>query len=176
MDSVSFPRQARSARRRAVLTAAPALPGADFDQLLDLGLAREDLGTATLFRSLRCDATVSGRRPTAGIFPHRAGSSTSRVSTESAFRRHATRVGASYYQRIGDLALFPAFAGFSIELGDLAVARGHLVSRQHARRLVLGGVSTPVGPVYIGYGRAEGGEDAFYVTLGQFLEGKKKKM
>ena len=29
------------------------------------------------------------------------------------------------------------------------------------------GVSTPVGPVYVGYGRAEGGLDAFYVALGR---------
>ena len=27
--------------------------------------------------------------------------------------------------------------------------------------------STPVGPVYVGYGRAEGGEDAFYISLGR---------
>ena len=29
------------------------------------------------------------------------------------------------------------------------------------------GVDTPVGPVYVGYGRAEGGEDAFYISLGR---------
>ena len=29
------------------------------------------------------------------------------------------------------------------------------------------GVDTPVGPIYVGYGRAEGGEDAFYVSLGR---------
>ena len=31
------------------------------------------------------------------------------------------------------------------------------------------GVSTPVGPVYVGIGRAEGGESAFYVTLGRIF-------
>ena len=29
------------------------------------------------------------------------------------------------------------------------------------------GISTPIGPVYVGYGRAEGGADAFYVSLGR---------
>jgi outer membrane translocation and assembly module TamA len=29
------------------------------------------------------------------------------------------------------------------------------------------GVSTPVGPVYVGIGRAEGGEGAIYVSLGR---------
>jgi NTE family protein len=29
------------------------------------------------------------------------------------------------------------------------------------------GVSTPVGPVYVGVGRAEGGDHAFYVFLGR---------
>jgi NTE family protein len=29
------------------------------------------------------------------------------------------------------------------------------------------GVDTPVGPIYMGYGMAEGGETAFYVVLGR---------
>jgi NTE family protein len=81
---------------------------------------------------------------------------------------HAARVGTSYYRRIGDLALFPAFAGISVELGNVWATRDDISSRGS----ILGGsfwagVSTPVGPVYVGYGRAEGGEDAFYVSLGR---------
>jgi NTE family protein len=29
------------------------------------------------------------------------------------------------------------------------------------------GVDTPIGPIYLGYGFAEGGENAFYVALGR---------
>jgi NTE family protein len=29
------------------------------------------------------------------------------------------------------------------------------------------GIRTPVGPIYVAYGRAEGGLDAFYITLGR---------
>ena len=82
--------------------------------------------------------------------------------------QHATRVGAAYYRRIGDLALFPAFAGMSLELGNAWESREDISSRD----AILGGsfwagVDTPVGPVYVGYGRAEGGEDAFYISLGR---------
>ena len=82
--------------------------------------------------------------------------------------QHAARLGASYYRRIGDLALFPAFAGFSVELGNAWATRGDIsVSGSVLGGSFWGGVSTPVGPIYVGYGRAEGGEDAFYVTLGR---------
>jgi NTE family protein len=84
------------------------------------------------------------------------------------FGQHATRIGASYYRRIGDLALFPAFAGVSVEFGNVWESRSDI----NAHDSILGGsfwagVSTPVGPVYVGYGRAEGGEDAFYISLGR---------
>ncbi|MEJ2343073.1 MAG: hypothetical protein P8Y10_12815, partial [Gemmatimonadales bacterium] len=32
--------------------------------------------------------------------------------------QYVTRLGATYYRRIGDLALFPAFVGFSVEVGN----------------------------------------------------------
>jgi NTE family protein len=36
---------------------------------------------------------------------------------------------------------------------------------QHAGAVYLGG-ETPVGPVYLGYGRARGGQSSFYLFLG----------
>jgi len=84
------------------------------------------------------------------------------------YGQHATRVGAAYYRRIGDLALFPAFAGISLEFGNVWEDLDDISSADS----IFGGsfwagVDTPVGPVYVGYGRAEGGEDAFYISLGR---------
>jgi NTE family protein len=81
---------------------------------------------------------------------------------------YATRIGASYYRRIGNLALFPAYAGVSLELGNVWATRSEI----SAKSAILGGslwvgAQTPVGPVYVGYGHAEGGASAFYVYLGR---------
>ena len=84
--------------------------------------------------------------------------------------QHVARVGAAWYRRIGDLALFPAFAGVSMELGNVFESRSDISIESS----ILGGsfwagVRTPVGPVYVAIGRAEGGESAFYVFLGRIF-------
>jgi NTE family protein len=169
MDSASFPRQGsvgsiewRASRQR------PLSADADFDQLLVSGLRAKTWGRHTLLGSLRYDATISGEAADSRLFRVGGFFDISGINRNQLSGQHAVRLGASYYRRIGDLALFPAFAGFSMELGNAWAAREDI----SARGSVLGGsfwggVSTPVGPIYVGYGRAEGGEDAFYVTLGR---------
>ncbi|HSC14473.1 MAG TPA: hypothetical protein VLI71_05110, partial [Gammaproteobacteria bacterium] len=169
MDSASFPREGsvgsiewRASRQR------PLLADADFDQLLFSGLRAKTWGRHTLLGSLRYDTTISGEATDSRLFRMGGFFDISGINRNQLSGQHAARVGASYYRRIGDLALFPAFAGVSVELGNTWVSREDI----SARGSVLGGsfwggVSTPVGPIYVGYGRAEGGEDAFYVTLGR---------
>jgi NTE family protein len=169
MDSASFPRQGsvgsiewRASRQR------PLSADADFDQLLISGLRARTWGRHTLLGSLRYDATVSGEAPDSRLFRMGGFFDISGINRNQLSGQHAMRMGASYYRRIGDLALFPAFAGVSVELGNTWAARGDISA--HGSVLggsFWGGVSTPVGPIYVGYGRAEGGEDAFYVTLGR---------
>jgi len=61
-----------------------------------------------------------------------------------------------------------AYAGFSLEAGRLT---GPLVPGSVSGNLrsaaVFVAVDTPVGPVYVGYGRAEGGHGAAYFYLGR---------
>ncbi len=169
MDSPSFPRQGslasvewRASRQR------PLAADADFDQLLISGSHATTWGRHTVLATLRYDTTISGEASDSRLFRMGGFFDISGINRNQLSGQHAARLGASYYRRIGDLALFPAFAGVSVELGNTWQSRDDI----SAAGSVLGGsfwggVSTPVGPIYIGYGRAEGGEDAFYVTLGR---------
>ena len=79
-------------------------------------------------------------------------------------------MGTGYYRRIGDLALFPAFAGFTVEVGNVWDDRSDIsLGNSIWGGSLWAGVDTPVGPVYVGYGTAEGGTDAFYVFLGSIF-------
>jgi NTE family protein len=169
MDSASFPRQGAQATvewrasRQQLLEA-----DADFDQLLIAASWAKTWGRHTMLTSLRWDATVSGTAADSRLYRMGGFFDISGLNRNQLSGQHATRLGAAYYRRIGDLALFPAFAGMSIELGNVWGTR-EAISASDA---LLGGsfwagVDTPVGPVYVGYGRAEGGEDAFYVSLGR---------
>ncbi|HET7607763.1 MAG TPA: hypothetical protein VFL84_03730, partial [Gammaproteobacteria bacterium] len=169
MDSVSFPREGSQAvlewraSRQRLFDA-----DADFDQLLFSGTYAKTWGRHTVLTTLRWDTTVSGTATDDRLFRMGGFFDISGLNRNQLSGQHATRLGAAYYRRIGDLALFPAFAGMSLELGNVWDSREDISSRDG----ILGGsfwagVDTPVGPVYVGYGRAEGGEDAFYVSLGR---------
>jgi NTE family protein len=79
---------------------------------------------------------------------------------------------AVYYRRFGDMSrLFsvPAYLGGSLEAGNVWGVR-----RDIGRDLLLNGsvfvaVDSPFGPVFLGYGRAEGGESAIHLTFGSLL-------
>jgi NTE family protein len=169
MDTVSFPREGslatlewRASRQRLLQA------DADFDQMLFSGAHATTWGRHTVLTTLRYDATISGEAADSRLFRMGGLFDISGLNRNQLSGQHAARLGAAYYRRIGDLALFPAFAGMSLELGNVWESRSDI----SASDSIFGGsfwagVDTPVGPIYIGYGRAEGGEDAFYVSLGR---------
>jgi NTE family protein len=169
MDSISFPRSGSLASlewrgsRRGSLSA-----DTDFDQVLVSAAHAKTWGRHTILTSLRYDATVSGTAPVDGLFRMGGFFDLSGINRNELTGQYAMRLGAAYYRRIGDLALFPAFAGVTLEVGNVWQSRRDISLRSS----IVGGsfwagVSTPVGPVYVGYGRAEGGLDAFYIALGR---------
>jgi NTE family protein len=171
MDSVAFPRAGTLASiewRGARHDSQSA--DVDFDQLLLSAAHAKTWGRHTALATFRYDATVSGQAPLNGLFRLGGFFDLSGLNKNQLSGQYAMRIGGSYYRRIGDLALFPAFAGVSVELGNVWNDRSEI----GADDTILGGsfwagVSTPVGPVYVGIGRAEGGENAFYVTLGRIF-------
>jgi NTE family protein len=169
MDSVAFPRQGssvslewRASRER------PLAADADFDQLVTAASYAKTWGRHTVLTTLRYDATISGTAANSRLFRMGGFFDISGINRNQLSGEHASRLGAAYYRRIGDLALFPAFAGISLELGNVWGSREDIsVHDSIFGGSFWAGVDTPVGPIYVGYGRAEGGEAAFYVSLGR---------
>jgi NTE family protein len=171
LDSVALPRAGtlasaewRGSRER------PLAANANFDQLLLSAAHAKTWGRHTVLSTFRYDTTISGEAPVSRLFRMGGFFDVSGINRNQLSGQHALRLGASYYRRIGDLALFPAFAGMSLELGNAWQSRDDISLDSS----ILGGsfwagVRTPVGPIYVGYGRAEGGKDAFYVFLGRIF-------
>jgi NTE family protein len=169
MDSVSFPRRGtlatvewRGSRQRGLSA------DANFDQLLVSAAHAKTWGRHTFLTTLRYDATVSGTTPVSQLFRMGGFFDLSGINRNELSGQYAARLGASYYRRIGDFVLFPAFAGFSLEVGNTWQSRSDISLKSSiVGGSFWGGISTPIGPVYVGYGRGEGGLDAFYVSLGR---------
>lgn len=74
-----------------------------------------------------------------------------------------------YYNRVARWSLLDGvYAGASLEIGRMAknLLPGNDLGTLRAGALLLG-VDTPVGPLYLGYGRANKGFDSFYLFLGR---------
>jgi NTE family protein len=81
--------------------------------------------------------------------------------------QHAGLASATFYRRISDMKILPAYLGGSIEYGnvwqdssDIAFDNGIFNGS-----LFLG-ADTPIGPLYLGLGFAEGGKNTAFVYLG----------
>ena len=168
-DNIAFPRSGVLATAEW-RTSSPGALSADDDygQLLVDASYAKTWGRHTFLSTLRYDATVSGTPPLDRAFRIGGFLDLSGLAEEQLIGKYAMRIGASYYRRIGDLALFPAFAGITVELGNAWDARDD-VSFGDALLggSIWAGVDTPVGPIYVGYGRTENDLDAAYVHLGR---------
>jgi len=169
LDNIAFPLEGMltSAEWRS---SSPGALGADddYDQLLLRARHAKTWGRHTLLSAFRYDATISGNPPLDRAFRLGGFLDLSGLAEEQLIGKYVARLGASYYRRIGDLALFPAFAGVTVELGNAWDARRDISFGDAIwGASVWAGVDTPVGPIYVGYGRAEGDRDAAYVHLGR---------
>ena len=171
MDDVSFPRAGSLLTTEIRGSRDGALHAdADFDQLLVEGAHAKTWGRHTVLTTLRYDATISGVAPLDRLFRMGGFFDVSGLNRNQLSGQYAMRVGAAYYRRIGDLALFPAFAGVTFELGNVFQSRSDVsVHNSIFGGSFWAGVSTPVGPVYVGYGKTDQGDDAFYVFLGRIF-------
>ncbi len=171
LDSIAFPRSGVLANVEW-RGSQPNLLAADneYDQLLIGAAFAKSWGRHTLLSTFRYDTTVSGTLPLNRLYRFGGFFDLSGLNENQRSGKHAARVGSSYYRRIGNLALFPAFAGFSLELGNVWDSRSDIsFDNSLFGGSLWAGVDTPVGPVYVGYGLAEGGRDAFYVFLGRIF-------
>ena len=81
---------------------------------------------------------------------------------------------AIYYRRLTDtqnLFSVPVYLGSSLELGGFWDARRDIGRDPIAAGSVFLGVNTFLGPIFLGYGYAQGGHNAFYLTFGSLLRG-----
>jgi NTE family protein len=170
LDSVEFPRSGTLSTMEWRRSRESLGADVDFDQVLLTAAHAKTWGRHTMLTTFRYDATVSGTAPLNRLFRMGGFFDLSGINRNQLSGQNAVRVGASYYRRIGDLALFPAFAGVSAELGNVWDQRSEIsLDDSIFGGSLWAGVSTPVGPIYVAWGRAEGGDQAFYVFLGRIF-------
>lgn len=171
LDDVAFPRSGVAATLEWRASRPQSLSAdVDFDQVSLLASMAKTWDRYTLLSTLRYDTTPDGVAPLTSEFRFGGLFDLSGLGRQSVSAQNVGRIGASFYRRINDLALFPAFAGVSLEYGDAWASHSEIsLSNALLGGSIWVGLDTPVGPVYGAYGRTREGDSAFYLVLGRIF-------
>jgi NTE family protein len=81
--------------------------------------------------------------------------------------RHLALARFAYYRRLNQLDFIPAYAGFTLEAGNVwDFSQDIKFDNLRYAASVFVGADTPIGPVYLAYGQSEGGSNAVYFYVG----------
>ena len=172
LDDANFPR--RGAFVRATVGAARRAFGASRDfELATLSATQAvSFGEDTVLFSLQGTTTFDGPADLDDIARLGGFLSLSGLDRDQLAGRHVGLVRVMAYRRVATAGIlnfrYPFYLGFSAEAGNAWQRRADVSfgSMQFAGSL-FAGLKTPLGPVYLGYGVAEGGRDSAYLFLGR---------
>jgi NTE family protein len=108
-------------------------------------------------------------QPTLGGFKNLSG-----LHKDALADNNLAYVGVTWLYRLNEGSLFqlglPVYLGVSIERGNVWADRKDMrLDDMIASGLLMLGVDTPLGPVYVGYGKAEAHESTVYLQLGHLF-------
>lgn len=81
--------------------------------------------------------------------------------------RQVGLVNLAMYRRLNDVDIFPVYAGFTLEAGNVWSLQSEVSfdTLRYSGSLFLG-ANTPIGPLYLAYGYSDNGDSAVYFYLG----------
>jgi len=144
--------------------------GADdeFDQLSVRGSLAFTRNRNTLLASGIYDATISGTTPIQSLFTLGGFGRLSGLTSRELSGQNAALALLAYYRRLNEHPRWPIYAGMTIETGNVWDNRSDI---SFSDTIMAGSLfiaaNTIFGPVYVAYGRAEGGREAVYFFLGR---------
>ncbi len=169
-DSQTFPRDGYNIFSEYAVSREGLGADTEFEQLLVSAANFGTWGRYTLGLSAKYAGTFGGEAPVQSVF--RAGGlfSLSGFQFNELSGQYAAQVTGFMYRKIGDMKLMPVYAGISLEYGNVFQNSDEIEfdNGLFAGSLWLG-LDTPIGPVYLAAGSTEGGNSAFYLSLGQRL-------
>ena len=144
--------------------------GADssFDQVLFNALIAKSWNRNTLLGGARFYSTLDSNAPLQNLFQLGGLFNLSGYLDNELSGQHLGLLRIFYMRRIVDFNLLPTYLGASLEFGNVWQNESDIDfdTLIMAGSLFLGS-DTPLGPIYLGYGLAEGNKNSFYFYLGR---------
>ena len=87
--------------------------------------------------------------------------------------RNLGLVSLAFYRRLNDIELFPVYAGFSLETGNVWRTKSDIdIDDLRYSTSLFVGADTPLGPFYLAYGYSDNGDNTVYFYLGNPWRGR----
>lgn len=142
----------------------------NYDQVLFEGLMARSWGPNTLLAAGRFQGTVGSTAPVHARFRAGGPFELSGFTINSLSGQQYVLMETVGFRRVGGISFLPLYAGFSLEYGNVFedMSDVSLKDMLLAGSLWLG-ADSPLGPLYVGYGHAEGGRGSAHVFLGRLF-------
>jgi len=145
--------------------------GGDFDYeqfSMEYGLTKT-WGKDTFMGAIRFDTTVDDDAPVQGLFQAGGFTNLSGFNQNELTGQHVGIAKLIYLRQISDFQFLETYVGASVEYGGVWQDSDDIFDDNIWAGSIFLGLDTPIGPVYTGYGQAEGGNKSVYVSLGKLF-------
>ena len=145
--------------------------GGDFDyEQLSIGYGlTKTWGKDTFIGGIRLDTTIDDDAPIQGLFQAGGFTNLSGFNQNELAGQHVGIMKLIYLRQISDFQFLETYLGASVEYGGVWQERGDIFDDNIWAGSIFLGLDTPIGPLYTGYGHAEGGNNSVYVFLGKLF-------
>jgi len=167
LDNINFPRAGHFGRAEYRVAREGLGSSTDYEQATLDYLQTFTWGRNTLLGRISAFGTMDGTAPLEaqvrlGGFLRLSGLQENQLSGQ-----YAGLISLGYYRRITDIQFLQTYVGTSLEVGNVwQDSKNASFGNTITAGSVFLGVDTPIGPLYLAYGRAEAGNSSFYIYLG----------
>ncbi len=166
LDSLYFPTKGHLGKVEWRMSRADFGADTDFDQAT-LGYSQAySWGRNTLFGGALVNITPGEDAPIESLYRLGGFLRLSGLAQDELTGQQAGLARLVYLRRIKDIQFFKAYAGASLELGNVWEDSGDIFDDSIVAGSAFIGADTPIGPIYLGYGHADSGDGSLYLFLG----------
>ena len=168
-DDRYFPGQGQFLNARYSMSDEGLGADEDFDQLRMDAFLAETYGKHSLLLGARYYETTEGEAPIYAQFRAGGFARLSGFQPGELVGSHFAMVVGGYRYRFAGSGLLPAYLGMTLEYGNVAEEASDVFDDALFNGSAYMGYRSPIGPVYLGVGAAEGGREVFFLRIGNIF-------
>jgi len=167
LDDLNFPSSGYAGKLEWTVARESLGSRVDYDQVFLAYSQAFSWNTNTLVGMLAGGTTLDDNAPLEALFQLGGLFRLSGLQNDQLTGQHVGLLSVSYLRQVQRSTIFQSYLGMSLELGNVWQQSSDIKfdNTIFAGSLFLG-MATPIGPVYLAYGRTDTSEDSFYLYIG----------